>query len=159
MSDEPDQIPPAEEKGKFGKVLSFLGWALPAVGGALTPWLQPLLDFKLISDYYQPAFKGLASGLSIITFTLVFFLMKEYSRKDLVTVFCKVFLPAFLVSFVVCIVFMQTIGVIWDPGLPWSIILKILWMVLYFIVFMALSSIICFIALLAVSKKEAPDQR
>jgi hypothetical protein len=126
--------------------------------GALSPWIAPFFEFELISKYYQPALNRVASIIAVIATVTTLALLNESAmkRKRRVGVWCLV--GAF-VAFIICLVFLHTVGKVWAPKQLATGVVRVVWHIAYLSLFALLSTAICSFGMLIPTKETTAPRR
>jgi hypothetical protein len=134
--------------------LSLLKWLLLAAVAAIAPWLPLLFDFKLTSDYFQPALNIAASLLAVLALPIGHFIHRQSSRKgrDL-WLFC-LWLPFLVLCLGACVYLTLNVGSIFAGTRLTNAALWALWIFLYLGIFFSLGMILSLMAL-SISKKKS----
>jgi len=128
-------------------LLSLLKWLFLAALAALVPWLPILLNFELISDYFQPwlnATASLLAALAIPAGNVVYRRSSQTGRR--LWLFC-LWLPALALCLGACLYLTLNVKSIFAGTRLTRASLWALWIFLYLGIFFSLGMILCLIGL------------
>lgn len=129
--------------------LKFYGaTTLAAVLGPIGPWLEPYLNLKLISDYFQPWVNTAASAFAGLAFLVAFGYLRKKGREKLKRTGI-VFLVLLVIGFVACLWLKLALGTVWVPGRTGTVIAWFGWVLAYIMLFVSLAATLCIAAFLA----------
>lgn len=133
----------------WSSILKFYGaTTLAAVLGPIGPWLEPYLNIKLISDYFQPWVNTAASAFAALAFLVSFGFLRKSGRDALKRTGWR-FLFLLAVSFGGCLWFKLALGSVWAPDRTGTAIAWLVWVLAYVALFVGLAVTLCIAAFLA----------
>ena len=139
------------------RLLAFLG-GVGAIGGALAPWIAPFFEFKLISDYFQPALNALASIIAVIATITTLALLNHSAMKRKRCV--GAWRPGrAIVAFIICLSFHFIVGTVWVPNQLATWVVRIVWVIAYLLLFALLITAICSFGMLIPTEKTTAARR
>lgn len=140
-------------KGMFG----FLATSFAAGIGGLSPWLGPLIDLNLISDFFQPALNVAATEVAVMgsygAYAMWRRISQEKKRRRLLW-----FSVAAIACFIICLLLTNVVGILWAPGRVLTSFIWATWMLIYLGMFTFIGMVLSCIAMLLAKEAEANPQ-
>jgi hypothetical protein len=154
MSTQPDNAPPPGQDSKFLAALRFIGWALVAIAGPISPWLVPLFEFDLISEYHRRKLIKVVSLIAFVSALVAFLWYRNHGKERLQRLFWWPWVAIFVGCTFLCLLFNHTVGETGDPGQFWGIVIWFVWVAAYFAIFISFTVGIWVLALIYLRRKE-----
>jgi hypothetical protein len=133
-------------------LVTFVAPIVATVTGALSPWVGPFFEFKVISDYFQPQLNALATLLVVMAFMFTYVMWRKAAQRFKKQIMIWSLAGAFVLYFV-CLILKSTVGVTWAPGIITTIVIRTVWIVIYLLTFVLLAVGLCSMVMLVPSNE------
>lgn len=113
-------------------------WVIPVFASLAAPWLEKLINVRLISEYYQPRLSIFATILGPVALMVAYGLLKNrpVATKSRWAIVGAIGL---FVCFLICIGFENWLGTLWVPDENAMAAMRILWIAVYELMFVFLA--------------------